>query len=609
MMLGMRARSWRRWVVLSPLSTFVLALACGGAPAEPVTQAARPEPAPAATAKRSILTAHDVDAMLDAARRARGITKSAAADDATFLRRVTLDVTGTIPHADRAAAFLKDTSPDKRARYVAELLASPEYASHWAAYLDDLLMGQARAGDLDRQTFRAWLKHEVATSTPWDRLALSLLTATGENTAGGPRRSLAEAEATISDGGAVSPPVNWILKFSGAPQDLAGSASKIFLGTQIQCAQCHDHKTEKWTQDDFRSFAACFARVQQKVVGNRNMKGPRVVDVADGPSPAPKILKDPDLAPLANATPRALDKSAVTGVPRQSIAQWMVKSPWFAQAFVNRMWGHFLGRGFVNPVDDLRPSNPAEAPELFARLAEDFAASGYDIKRLITLITSTEAYALSAARPDGAAADAEIALWSRFRMTPLGPEELVNALLAATDTGTMLARRSGDDVEDLKIKLTRAFSFVFDVDEEFDQARYEGTLAQALTLLNGRFTTGGASARPGTTVHSLATGKLAPSERIHALYMRTLSRPPTTEETAAMTAYLASAPPPGRPPSAPPPAPANGRGKGKPGSKPIPGATALRRLPPPTTSGDRETAALEDIQWALLNSSEFVLNH
>lgn len=603
-------RSPFRAVVLSSLGLVVLG-ACGGSPAAP---SAAPVPAPVvrpeAPTKQPPLTSQAVDGLLRAAWKSRGVVPSAPADDATFVRRVTLDVIGNIPHAERVQRFLDDKAPDKRARYVAELLASPEYVSHWAAYLDDLLMSQARAGDLDRQTFRVWLKQELAKNTPWDRLALALLTATGENTPGGPRRSLAEAEAALAESERVSPPVNWILKFNGAPQDLAGSASKIFLGTQIQCAQCHDHKTEKWTQDDFRAFAACFARVQQKAVANMGMKGPRVVTVQDLPGPLPKLLKDPDLAPLASATPRTLDKSPVTGDVRKNVATWMVRSPWFARAFVNRMWGHFLGRGFVNPVDDLRPSNPAEAPEILDRLADDFAATGYDVRRLMTLITGTEAYALSATPTAGTTPDAEIALWSRFRMTPLGPEELVNALLAATDTESAMAKRSGGDIEDLKIKLTRAFSFVFDVDEEFDQARYEGTLAQALSLLNGRFTMGGASARPGTLVHALATDRTATADRVRALYMHTLSRPPTAEESAALVRYLESAPAPGAPPLGAPPLAAPGpRGKGKPAGKKTPGEAALRRLPAPAPTTDRAAAALEDVEWALLNSSEFVLNH
>jgi hypothetical protein len=397
-----------------------------------------------------LMTSADVDARLREVWRAVGVEPNGAADDATWLRRLWIDVAGTLPPPDDVRAFLADASAGKRARAIDALLASPRWADHWTAYWDDVWMGRdTRSPDVDGGAFRAWLHDAFARNEPWNQVATELLTAVGRNSTG---RSHREADADEGRDGAapgVQGAVNWTLKYQEAPQDLAGAASRTLLGVQIQCAQCHDHKTEKWTQGDFQRFAAAFVRTRLEPVEARSMGSIRAVDVSEIRRAAPRYVngkKGMDLGSIVQARPTALDGTALGhggegdrgdgngGEVREDLARWVTgpQNPWFARALVNRMWGHFMGRGFVDPVDDLRPSNAPVAPALLDALAADFVGSGYDLKHLVGVIVGSAAYAVSAAPPGEASAkaDPEAKLWGRFRVTPLGPEELLDSVIA-----------------------------------------------------------------------------------------------------------------------------------------------------------------------------------
>jgi len=569
------------------------------------------------------LNAADIDAMVRTEWAKAGVTPAPRADDARWLRRVYLDVVGTIPPPEAALAFASDASPDKRARVVDQLLASPAYADHWTNYWEDALMGQVREGAIDRAAFRAWLHDRFAANEPWNKLVFELLTASGQNSAGGPRDpvtqnapagsptamhspSTSDDPAETAKPVAVNGAVNWILRFRDNPQDFAGSASRVFLGVQIQCAQCHDHKTEKWKQTDFRSFAACFARTRSLPVDRGKVMGIRRVDVEDIGRPLPRYVKNPDQAPVAASTPKTLDGADLSTTPnvRAALAAWLIATdnPWFAQEIVNRTWGHFLGRGFVDPVDDLRPSNPATMPELLSRLTRDFVDHGYDLKRLVRLLTATEVYGLAAQKAEGTtpeAAQAQERLWARFRMQPLGPEELLNALLAATDVERELRRSGWVNLPAIRAQLFRQYTFLFDVDEDEDQPDFEGTVAQALSLLNGSLVGGGTSSLPGSALAQVLAQAGSDADRIEALYLRTLSRKPTDKELAYWSSYVSSA----RVDPVPPATQKQGKGPGH-----IP---ALERIQQRAAAGstDPRRQAFEDLFWALLNSSEFVFNH
>jgi hypothetical protein len=591
----------------------------GAAPqAKPAVSPSLPTPATATPAKAALLASTDVDERIADAWKKAGVAPTPRADDATWLRRVWLDVLGTIPPPEVAAAFLAQPPGDaKRGHVIDDLVASPRWADHWTAYWDDVWMGDdARRPDVDRGAFRTWLHDALARGVPYDRMVEELLTATGRNSEGGPKRESEENDGT----GVVSPDVNgavnWTLKYQETPQDMAGAASRTLLGVQIQCAQCHDHKTEKWTQGDFQSFASAFTRTRLVPVDPGPAKGAvKRVEVRDLDHAAPRFAKMGDFDSIVKAAPRALDGTSLGGGEgvRAALARWVTApgNPWFARALVNRMWGHFLGRGFVDPVDDFRSSNPATAPEVLDALAADFSASGYDVKHLVRVIVGTDVYARSAAPLDEATkkADPEAKLWERFRMAPLGPDALLDAMVAATKLDAIVRATGHLDLADVRFKLRQRYGFLFDLDEATDESDYDGTIAQALALLDGSVVATGASVLPGSALGEVLGAPGDDASKIEALYLRTLTRLPTSGETARWTQYLANAQAGADAPSPAPTADRVRRDKSKKRKAQQPDPLRGLEGRAGNANATARVRAYEDLLWTLLNSSEFVLNH
>jgi hypothetical protein len=552
--MGPRIRPGNGWAALG----LALTLASCRSTTHLRTQVAVAPAAAELSSERPAFGATDIDRAFEAEWKRRGIVASPPVDDERFLRRVTLDIIGRIPKVEEIERFASDPSVDRRAAVVQSLIASPEYADHWTNYWEDvLLLEKTKAKFVDRDEFRAFLHGAFVKNLPWSDVVHELVDARGLN------RPATEAGAPTQVDGAV----NWLLQYRDNPQDLAGKVASTFLGVKIQCAQCHDHKTEKWKQKDFVSFAACFARMKATPLDSDSKLGPVALYDANGRIRRPK---KPDNASIASAAPAALDGTDFSNEDdrREALADWTTSSqnPWFAKAFVNRIWGYFLGRGFVEPVDDFRASNPGEMPELLDQLAKDFAAHGYDTKRLIALIATTEVYQLSASAPDGAKTG-EIPLWSRYPLKPLAPDELLDSIAIATDLDDVLGGQRGtDELEKAKAQLRKQFDFLFDVDEESHTTTYEGTIPQALMLMNGRQVNRTMRVgRHGALLKVLAMPS-TDENRVEALFLRTVSRKPTPDETKAALAALPE------------------RGAGR-------------------------QAAFEDLFWALLNSSEFVFNH
>jgi hypothetical protein len=612
-----RADSRRRAAVLA-VAALLLPPACShnGSPPAPPPPIPPPAAPTQAVAKPALLTSADVDARLRSEWARTGVVPAAPADDATWLRRAWIDLLGTIPPPEVTRRFLVDRSPEKRARAIDEMLASPLWADHWTSYWDEVLMGLGtRAPDVDRGAFRAFLHAAFSRNAPWSEIVTQLLTATGRNSAGGPQREAYTDRGETGEAEGVNGAVNWTLRYQATPQDMAGAAARTLLAVQIQCAQCHDHKTEKWTQKDFQSFAASFARTRLVPVdAGKPMGQVRRVEVSELDRPAPRFAKMGDLEALSAARPRALDGTDLAGDPRsvrEALARWITApdNPWFSRAFVNRTWGHLMGRGFVDPVDDLRPSNPPAAPELYDALAADFAASGWDVKHLVRIVAGSEAYGLSAAALPEATAkiDPEAKLWERFRVTPLGPDELLNALIAATRLDAIVRATGRLDLDQVRARVQQRYGFLFDVDEDADTSDYEGTISQALALLNGGVTAAGASVLPGSALADVMAMPGDDAARFDELALRVLSRVPSPEERDRWVKLVADAQ---RSP-APVAAPA--------GSKKSAAANkATPRAPDPlrglenrvaTEQGGVRVRAFEDVLWAMLNSSEFVFNH
>ncbi|HEY2746194.1 MAG TPA: DUF1549 and DUF1553 domain-containing protein [Polyangia bacterium] len=552
-------------------------------------------PSPARSAPRRELTAADVDQKLAAAWRKAHLVAGPLADDATFLRRVTIDLTGTIPTADAVRAFLAAKRRDKRARAVDELLESPAYARHWAIYWDRALMGRLpkNVPVLDHAGFDRWLEDQFADNRPWNEIVRELVGTSGVNTE--------------------EPAVNWILRYSQQPTDLTGKLSRLFLGVQIQCAQCHDHPSEKWKQDDFRSLAACFARTGPVLLEDKMKGQTRKVELRDQPGPTFGGPKTPDLRLIALAPPRALDGTDFSNADnrRAAFAAWLTQpeNPWFARAIVNRYWAHLVGRGFVEPIDDFRHSNPTVMPELLDALAADFVAHGYDLSRLIRLICGTRAYQLAVV--GGKPGDGDEQLFVHHRMRPLTGEELYNALSSATNLENALQKAGLPNVEQIKTQIQGAFDFLFSTDEEAaPPTDFAGSIQQALLFLNGRLVNRASASVPGMTLAGILDFPADDPLKIEALYLRTLSRKPTPAETARWIAYV----------DAPREVVAENTGQARqlmrlgrhekksPQKNPV-GVIdrAARKLDPSEPTAKQQ--AYEDVFWALLNSSEFIFQH
>ncbi|HLK55867.1 MAG TPA: DUF1549 and DUF1553 domain-containing protein [Chthonomonadaceae bacterium] len=573
-----------------------------------------------------------IDRMIRAEWQKEDVTPAARVDDAGYLRRIYLDITGTIPPPQAVEDFMADKSPDKRQKAVDALLDSPRYADQWTTYWDRVLMVGAagNARNVDRFAFRQWLHAQFDNNTPWNRFVYDLITATGQNSTGGnPNakmmgRMAADDNDHPEDAAKVNGATNWILRYTGKPEDLSGNASKVFLGVQIQCAQCHDHKTEKWKQSDFRSFTANFVNTRPQLIDPKNAKGNKdyrtmLVDI-NRPF-VPRGKKAGNTADYVSSVPMALDGTDFSNAPnrRQALAEWMVgdQNPWFAEAIVNRIWAHFMGRGFVEPIDDFRPSNPAVMPELLQALSEDFKASGYDLKHLIRTICATQVYQVSSM--GAARADSDNKLWAKFRLKPMRPEQLVDSLVLATNIHPLLERVAGGNIDAVKMQLNRQFEFLFDVDEEFEQKDFEGTIPQALLLLNGPLVNRSVTPIPGTALADTLAMPDSDSQKIEALYLRTLSRKPTASELQRWTAFVNAPRELVTEENAPqaPPNRANARADNKQmkqqagkknrntGFDPL--ARANGRLAGVAKSGKEQ--AYEDLFWALLNSSEFLFNH
>ena len=494
----------------------------------------------------------DVDAALAAGWKRDGVVVAPRVDDATFLRRATLDLTGELPSAEKVKALGSRQASEAdearsdaaRAKLLAELTQSGAWARHWTNVFDDLWMTGERLPVVDRIAFRQWLHQELREGTAYDALVREMITASGTNSVGG-RPNVADWE--LSEGSAppaeVNGAVNWFLQGIRQPQNLAGLASRTFLGVQIQCAECHDHPTESWKQEDFRRFTSAFVRVDGRRADMGRAMGLRRIELSDSGEVTRRMRARMRRTGYGEEAPTALDGTSLEGgdgSPRQALAQWMTApdNPWFAKAIVNRLWAQFLGRGFVDPVDDFRQKQDVLAPEVMDRLAADFVEHGYDLRRLMRVIASTSAYG-RAATPSATGDDASSArLWERFTMRPMNDTQLLDALVTATGTEPVLEEVAGERLPRLKVNLRRRFRFTFDVDETSSDDGFTGTVPQALMLLNGAVAGAGATALDGSTVGQAARLPGGPEATIAALYRAALSREPSPEELTHWLAYV-----------------------------------------------------------------------
>lgn len=477
------------------------------------------------------------------------IVPSELASDEVFLRRVFLDIVGGLPTPDEREKFLADPNPAKREALVDELLGRKEFTEMWVMKWAELMQIRTFNNGGQQVSYKAalnyyqWLRERIAGNMPFNELVNELLSAKG-GTFENPATNFFQIEQDV-------------LK-------LTENVAQVFMGTRIQCAQCHNHPFDRWTMDDYYSFASFFAQVKRKVA-----EDPRERVIFDEGGELQNPVTKENMTPkfLGGPKPDLAGKSR-----REAVAGWLAspENPWFAKNVVNIVWDHFHGVGIVDPVDDVRVSNPPSNPELLDALAERFVSYNYDFKKLVRDICTSRTYQLSTRTNETNITDDRN--FSHAMIRRVRAEVLLDSISQVTATpnkfkGLPLGARA---VQIADGNTTNYFLTTFGRATRATvcscEVKMEPNLSQALHLLNGDTTQ--QRIRQGKKVEMMLKEKKAPEEIIRELYVTTLGREPTDMEKEKLLEVAASAQKPAE----------------------------VREV-------------LEDLFWALLNSKEFIFNH
>ena len=486
-----------------------------------------------------------IDSLVNGKLQRMKILPSATADDAEFLRRISLDIAGVPPTSEEVLAFVADTTDPvaKRTAMIEKLLSSPMYVEHWTLKWSDLLLNRRKTvTERGVWAFRNWIRQSVAANKPFDQFAKELITANGS---------------------AYENPAANYFRIAREPKLVMENMTQVFLGTRFNCNQCHDHPFERWTQRQYYELSAYFADVGRRPLPEGDefiftMASPTAVVNPDTNQPA-----DPKF-PFVHAG--AVDAASTR---REQLAQWLTakENPYFARSIVNRYWSYFFGRGIIDPVDDIRAGNPASNPELLDALTKDFVDSGYDLKKLVRQICNSATYQRSLEA--GQWNEDDTINFSHALPRRLSAEQLYDAIIQATGAPRALpgvpAGFRASELPDSDVEV--AFLDMFGRAPRESPCECERTsdvsLGQTLNMVNGP-TIGDAIAHPqGVIAKTVAAG--ATNEKlIETIYLSALSRKPSAEESARAAEYFA-------------------------------------------TAGEPKAAG-EDLMWALINSPGFLFN-
>ncbi|WP_439628358.1 DUF1549 and DUF1553 domain-containing protein [Gemmata sp.] len=470
--------------------------------------AAAPSVACAAESADPAKLAAVIDSRLEAGWKKAGAKPAAVADDATFLRRASLDLVGRVPTVAETRAFLADASPDKRTKLVNRLIDSGGYTRHMATFWRRTMVPQADTSEFARlaDDFEAWVAVRVQENVPYDRVVRELLTL--KATATPPR-------------GAVSP-VSFFLASENKPENLAANATRSFLGVNLDCAQCHDHPFARWTRDQFWQTAAFFAPPQNK----------------DGVAARPELpvpnTKRVLGAELLDGTAPKWPAAVAPETGRELLAAWLTgrDNPYFARNAVNRMWAQVYGTALVEPLDDLSGESGSTGPhaDLLKELADAFVASGYDTKFLTRALVQTKAYQLSATLPEGGATDSR--LFARMPVRGLTGEQLYDSLRTAAG----LPPERDDTGRGLGLEARKRFAAQFHVERAVTAER---SIVQALSLMNGRLTSELTDPAKNPTLAGAADAPFLDTRgKVETLFLAVLGRKPTAKEADALVKYV-----------------------------------------------------------------------
>ncbi|MCB1232290.1 MAG: DUF1553 domain-containing protein [Verrucomicrobiae bacterium] len=495
-----------------------------------------------------------------------GLPPSPLIDDGMFVRRVTLDITGRLPTQEETNAFLASTDPEKRARKIDELLDSTDYADFFAGKWAGILRNKVERGVdwiiRDSHAFYAWIRNSLIENKPYDQFASELIVASGK-----------EIE---------NPAVNWY-RVVGDQKERMENLAQVFLGIRMQCAQCHHHPYEQWSQDDYYSFTAFFSTIETKNIRKlpeediyfHNRKAALMENPATGEKLKPRLLGAPEPVDI----PAARD-------PRFELADWMRSkdNPYFARMLVNRYWKHFFSRGLVEPEDDIRPSNPATHPKLLEDLADHFADSGFDLKDLIRTICNSRTYQLSSMPNDQNEADEQN--FARYYPKRLPAEVLLDSVNDITGAKNSFSKQPAGvraiALPNEKGTVESEFLMMFgrpamDTACECERTS-EANLGQSLHLLNSDTIQTKLTANDGIAAKLAKETDRPDQDRLTELYLHALSRKPAEPELKIALDHLDR--------------------KRK----------ASAADPKALTPEQAERQAWEDIVWVLINTKEFMFN-
>ncbi len=494
-----------------------------------------------------------IDNQLAACWQDQGIAPSEPATDSEFLRRVYLDLTGRIPRVSEVYRFLEDPSQNPRQQLVDDLLTSHDHATHLATVWRTLLLPDGIAtnayGGTDK--FDRWLADRFEKNLPYDQLVSQLLL----------------AEGRVSDSG----PILFYAALKLNPEELAAKTSRAFLGMRMECAQCHDHPFDaSVSQQDFWGFAAHFAQISRPQ-GKMEVTS-SVLRVRDNRRGEVRLPDSDEVVPpsLPYTFSEDVDSEDVrqddTLSRRRQMVDWITtqQNSRFAKATVNRVWQHLFGIGLVDPVDDMRTDNPSICPELLTTLSQDFAASGYDLRRLLRAVVLSEAYQASSRSATDEPSQA--LAFARMNIKSFTADQLYDCIGVATQHESMNAGnaatllRFGNSSREAFIAQFRA--------PQGKRTDYHAGIPQALTLMHGTLVHGATDLASSGLLKSLNAPFFTDAQRVETLFLATLSRYPEPEEQEKMLAYVSEA-----------------------------------------SDDEQRSRALGDILWALLNSAEFTFIH
>lgn len=494
------------------------------------------------------------------------VSPSARADDSEWLRRVYLDTVGHIPSADEVRRFLADRRPDKRAVVVDTLLDDEDYIRHWTTVWTGLLIGRSNPREVNRPALQKYLRESFAENRGWDDIVTDFIAAEGRHDENGATNFL-------------------LAHVNNQAVPATAITGQVFLGLQLQCTQCHNHPFNNHKQDEFWAFNSFFKQIKvrdQPISTNPRVREVALINTREGGATFYETRQGVMKAVFPSFEGRTID--ADDDVDRRSeLAKLMTsgESPQIARAFVNRMWKHYFGAAFTPQVDDMGPHVAVSHPELLDELSRQFVRSGYDAKQLVRWICNSEAYNLTSRfnSDSGNSADdpslGNQPLFSRVYVKQMTVEQLFDSLLIATQAHEVFGS-TWQSVEEHRQNWLQQFVMAWNTDENDEADLFDGTIPQALMMMNGELVDLALESNRSTLLNKVARSDASEKEKIETIALAALSRMPSRQESAAVRKLIRE---------------------------------SASRSSSPTDKQLAMRSGLQDLFWACLNSNEFILVH